>query len=801
MSDEKARELEERGIQAAKAGNKDEARKLLQNALRLNPNSENGWLWLASVLKEKKERLLCLQKVLEINPSNEMALKAVRAFGVDPNQLVPQRGSLSQSLADDDEVGGDANIPVPNAEKIAQNQAELAQLLQTYDAQKIPPKKVQWVKKSKNRAGEREIVVLRAQIGAALATFATIVVALAFFAISNSPDIQLVLFGASPTPRLPTSTPTNTPTNTPGFTPTPSPTKDFTVEPTFTPSLTPADPLVLVAWPTGVEERTPLPSAVYLAVQLNSPLSTAVIALQKNEPDVALPLAATEQARLGNLFNPYPAYLQAIAYVQNNDTDSAIAILEEAETRLSDTQSSSAVSRDDARQYAPLINLGFARAFIQQAKNAQARGLTGEVARLVALIKERSEAILVDFPTFIEAYVTLSEAFMLERDYSDAIARLSAAQQVQGLEANVGLVIQKGEVYLAQARRLALEGNASGSRTAFDLAEYQGYLAVYLNPFIERGHGLRIEAAIALGDPGRAVIYSQEYLFYLRNSAEAFRQLGNAREAEGNADLALSVYDIALETGGKRDVVADIYLSRAQLYINEGRFAAALADLNNSLELRDDITVRVQRMRMAYAAGDYETVETDSALLLGSGAISDSEVNLYLARILIDRAEPTDTDTYSTALGLLNRVTTDIPAESLPVADEYRARAHFVLGNLSDALTTINRSLDVLQTGSRRYLRGLIFEAQGNTESALDDYEWLLTWDEVFNYPFMEDVVMRIQTIQTIYAQATATAQTATQTVLDATATISADRTATAEFIATATASAITPTPTVTEQP
>lgn len=54
MSDDKARELEERGIQAAKIGNKDEARKLLQNALRLNPNSENGWLWLASVLKHRR---------------------------------------------------------------------------------------------------------------------------------------------------------------------------------------------------------------------------------------------------------------------------------------------------------------------------------------------------------------------------------------------------------------------------------------------------------------------------------------------------------------------------------------------------------------------------------------------------------------------------------------------------------------------------------------------------------------------------------------------------------------------------
>ncbi|MCU0481828.1 MAG: tetratricopeptide repeat protein, partial [Anaerolineae bacterium] len=540
----------------------------------------------------------------------------------------------------------------------------------------------------------------------------------------------------------------------------------------------PAPPLALVAWPTGVEERTPLPTDVYLEAQLNSGLSTAVVALQRNEPEVALPLAATEQARLGSLFNPYPAYLQALAYLQQDNPTTAINILTEAETRLNDTTGPNAISRDDARQYLPLVNLGFARVYIYQAKNAQARGLVNEVARLVALIKARSEAILELFPTFVEAHITLSEAYLLERDYSDAIARLSEAQQIQGLEANVWLVIQKGEVYLAQAKRLALEGNLAGSRTAYDLAEYQGYLATYLNPFIERGHGLRIEAAIALDDPGRAVIYSQDFLFYLRNSAEAFRQLGNAREAEGNPDLALSVYDLALQIGGKRDVVADIYLSRAQLYINAGRFAAALDDLSQSLELRDDITVRVQRMRMAYAAGDFDVVESDASFLLGSGAVADSEVNLYLARILIDRVEAGDIDTYSTALGLLNRVGTDIPAELLPVADEYRARAHLALGNLSDALTAINRSLGVLQTGSRRYLRGLIFDAQDNDSAAVADYEWLITWDSVFDYPFMDDVLARMQTIQTARAEATATAQTATQTVLDATATISAERTA-----------------------
>jgi hypothetical protein len=75
-------------------------------------------------------------------------------------------------------------------------------------------------------------------------------------------------------------------------------------------------------------------------------------------------------------------------------------------------------------------------------------------------------------------------------------------------------------------------------------------------------------------------------------------------------------------------------------------------------------------------------------------------------------------------------------------------------------------------------LRGLIFDAQDNDSAAVADYEWLITWDSVFDYPFMDDVLARMQTIQTARAEATATAQTATQTVLDATATISAERTA-----------------------
>src|SRR5215217_1644468 len=74
-----ARALRQQGIQAAKAGQKDNARDLLQQSIRIDPYNEAAWLWLASVARDNRERLFCLQKLLEINPQNETARKALDA--------------------------------------------------------------------------------------------------------------------------------------------------------------------------------------------------------------------------------------------------------------------------------------------------------------------------------------------------------------------------------------------------------------------------------------------------------------------------------------------------------------------------------------------------------------------------------------------------------------------------------------------------------------------------------------------------------------------------------------------------
>lgn len=61
------------GIAAAQAGNRAQARILLQFAVEIDKQSEAGWLWLASISEYPEELLVFLDRVLAINPKNARA--------------------------------------------------------------------------------------------------------------------------------------------------------------------------------------------------------------------------------------------------------------------------------------------------------------------------------------------------------------------------------------------------------------------------------------------------------------------------------------------------------------------------------------------------------------------------------------------------------------------------------------------------------------------------------------------------------------------------------------------------------
>lgn len=65
------------GINAIKAGKKDEGRALLLKAVELDQYNEQAWLWLSGVLDSLEDQRTCLENVLAINPNNERAKKGI----------------------------------------------------------------------------------------------------------------------------------------------------------------------------------------------------------------------------------------------------------------------------------------------------------------------------------------------------------------------------------------------------------------------------------------------------------------------------------------------------------------------------------------------------------------------------------------------------------------------------------------------------------------------------------------------------------------------------------------------------
>jgi len=100
-------DLLKQGIAALKAGQKAEARNLLLQVVKQNKRNEVAWLWLSGAVNTDKERRICLENVLAINPDNEAAKRglaslatkeSIEPVGATPSPATPvkKRGNNSQ---------------------------------------------------------------------------------------------------------------------------------------------------------------------------------------------------------------------------------------------------------------------------------------------------------------------------------------------------------------------------------------------------------------------------------------------------------------------------------------------------------------------------------------------------------------------------------------------------------------------------------------------------------------------------------------------------------------------------------
>lgn len=716
MSSDQARELRQRGITAAKAGNKEEARRLLQQSIRLEPDNEAGWLWLASVARDAQERLFCLQKILDINPNNDTARKAVEGLQSASAPPPPPAPTVKRLPNAPDtkpktttaevmraQVPG---VPLPGADRVAEAQKAVDALIRR--SLEPLPTTIKWTHKTRARAGERDIIIYRLYVAAGIFAVLVVLGIIGGYTVTTNDTLRGVVFGPSATP---TFTPTASLTPTYGFTPTPSPTPRLTATPTDEPPN---------SLPTSNPYAFPRATQVYPQI-FEAPLAQAYQLMLRGEVLRALPtLEAERRASFDGRFDANPYYYEALARIMQGRYNDALNLLEEAEERLEE--------RPDEAGFRALVDAGYAQAYWAQARQALDNGNPAGAQEPLEQMQIRAEAAIERDFRIVAPYLVLSESFMARGDQGEALEVLNRALARGELAANTVLIMAKAQVLYALGDE--------------DEALYQAFLARYVDPSTEDAYRLQIQIAKERRQYGQAVLYAQDYLFYFPGKTEAHRLLAEAHLAEGSEDLALLIFERGL-SGNVDDADARLMLrQRANVYMERRQYDLAAADYARLIELDNESDDQIGFIQAAYFSGQTSEARSTAEALLSRGFNTNGVVNLILGRILIDTARAGESATMQRGLTYLNQANTALTApQDRATVQEYIARAQLNLGNTSSALDAINAAIATQDTARRRYVRAQVQLARRERDAALADYEWVLAWSQVYPFTFRDDAV------------------------------------------------------------
>jgi hypothetical protein len=190
-----------RAIQLARAGDRARARRMLQEVVLEDRTSEAAWLWLASVSDDIDTKRKCLERVLQINPTNNTARDGLARIRAGAGAAAPRTLRNESFLAENATtllIIGAAIIAAIAFVSIIVNAVRDSSLLSTGDLSPF------------------EVSQGMTQTAAAIPTATDTQTP----APTPTPPIIIVTVDAATLP--PTFTPTNTPTTTPTATPGPT---------------------------------------------------------------------------------------------------------------------------------------------------------------------------------------------------------------------------------------------------------------------------------------------------------------------------------------------------------------------------------------------------------------------------------------------------------------------------------------------------------------------------------------------------------------------------------------------------
>lgn len=727
---QQARQYLQQGIAAARGGQPERARGLLQQAVRLDPQNETTWLWLSSVARDDQERLFCLKQLVTINPQNAFALRGLRALGAEP--VAASQPAVA------------SGVPMLGEDKYNRLQGEIDALVHVYTPLPHHASGMSWMRRTHGRYGEggaqrlRVAALIAAALGVVILVAVVAVAGLGISGLLNEEDGVAV--GRQ---SILSATPTLTPTATPGgATPTPF-RQPMAVPPTTLPTGLPQGS---VYGATATPIFPPLDPNVQL-------IDGAIDRYSIGDYPNAIGTLDAERERSSPHCYPPVVYYQAMSYAAQGGTQN----LNRARQLLEDAL---AYRPEDVRftscEDAPLVLAGL----------AYVRRVQGRASDAVAL----ADQALADEPGLIAAAVEKARAL---RD----LGRLDEARSV----VNEALLAAPHDTnLLTLGAELALQQGQPSA--ALDLVGR----ALVITPLLQ--DALQLQAQIYLrlasGASGQA---QQEYyglaaraaetlLLYYAGDPRGHLYLAQARIGEGKDDDAEAALTRIIEAGpdlpdDSRDVVDTAHALRGDLYYRRGQLAAARRDLEHAAF--QDPTALEHLVEIALRTGDYPAAAMYIDELVAANP-DRPDVRLLQARLYVEICTFVPgvvSCDYGDMADLLNDGFIGALASARTRAEAYsyrgQARTHLAERRVSAsdnaatqaayqaALDDIERALAVRETPVDLYTRGIILEALGRPRDAQAAYAWVAYWDEIYAYPFAADLGARLSRLEESRAQAT----------------------------------------------
>ncbi|MCL4879855.1 MAG: hypothetical protein KJ064_24570 [Anaerolineae bacterium] len=747
MSQEQAKQYILQGINAAKANQKDQARQLFQNAIRLDPQNESAWAWMSTVAKDNRERLFCFQNLLQINPRNEVALKGLEKLGVDSSTMLqkqqPPSGAKTPTAAP-----GASTVPSLPPDRLNAVMPSLDEFIRSYKP--VPIAETGWEQK---RSGLYGIAAARRRqlrvygLLAAAASVVIIVLVVGLASLLEGEDVPLVA-GRPTFP--PTNTPTATPTATPGVTSTPSPEAGNPL-PTFEP------PDNLIEGDIYGGTPTPFYPVISSGAGRDFELAVAQYSIGQYEPAFALFARRQQEAEARELSCEAQAYYyHAIGLAEQGGRKN----LEDAEALIRRAVARPLCVND--KQSRALINTA---ACVVDYLQGLETGDTSQYAEAITLCESAIEDIKPERPIVLSV-TTLARLYALNENFDAAANVLDDA--LASWPNDINLMLVRARIELQRPR--------------LDVALNYISRALYVDPTSEVALRLRVEAFLQTAAQennrqrriqlyGTAVIWTQEYLLFYPGKPAGYLLMAQARLGEGNIDLAEEALNRVIEARrqlpeSEQSVVLEAFRLRSQIYIETARYEPALEDVEFLLGLSTgdaDPELLEQRMNLAYQLGRYQQVLEDiSALTEINGENTDLQLlRLKLITQVCEFATDIECDYEAAAEVLSNEFVNELTGADRAEALSYRAKATYHLttedGTLSRnernrryqaALADMDAALAVNENGLDLYYRGLLLEALDNQTDALHVYEYVAYWAQFYDYPFLEEMQAHIESLR-----------------------------------------------------